>query len=1608
MIDSALIVTLDEGIKWGQALPTFDSSGTLTPIDPSAPLDPALYARRDRELYYRDNINAMAICRVALEVESVWNSTVPKPVIQGLAPSDLPLNTSDLGLTTSKIRYVRNASVAADAIASDKDLATRDSLIYETLARACSILTNSPIAPKDPNSNVFGTSSAWGLCAGEPSDATVNASLPLNRSTFLNPDKSLAYRDNQLAGYASTLAQLLKNPFAYANRLYVSVSNVDVHEPEVYSLVELPFVVGEFYDIGSEVLYNGSWYTASVPNASDVPGTSAQWTVIPSPTKRVFSCEPFFQGNRNKIIYYTETKTLQWFRQNYGSLEAPQIAALSIPGVFPSQSVNTLTKVPESSDSYFWKIKADQIQPSRWVGTVLDSAKTMFSIPNITGGQVGCVGLSAQGSINWKLNANIQTGVRYHLSLSCLPSQSIQIYGGQNYGIYGEGVSGILGGATFINEYVPTSTSPGSPVTYKVLLPPSAWSMVIEYTNLSGSSTGFGLVVEDNGKVLSDDTVPLNFSDANGLPLPNGTIVKSSPIIVASQGGEHNLAFNWTYGTGQFHIRSITFITTGIAKGYYDLHCSLVDSVTGNNLSADGTACTYGVSGEVGVVGFDFKATASGTSPKVVLTWTDGGAAASQVTQYQLPLQFHSMAFQRVTYVYGSPDYSTFPNWSSECLSRSLSYIVDNFGYASNSGTLPLVSAGSTWTATDNEAWMSAIECYVPRLRTIKNVTSLAPSKQYLVSGSVTYNGTTYYNGDTFWSNSTANYTGTGTVTQIGVCLRALPSDIGRPALVPYGLYNNSGVPVMSVDTQSQIPVVTALEPWMLELGVYVLDYNPHAFVFDPPQPYAGDVVMLNPLPPVFTESVALSATTQNIDCVSCNFYSVNGNTLSSTKNFLGTGTFANGQWDFLFQTTIVTEATAYVFVAEAFDQWGNGYWSNLQATTQMPSWLQVTPPGGSPIADNSTVAAYASEGSTVPVAWTAYGPGCSLLVKRTDPIGNVTVYSRVNLGSDANTHSGSVNVLAPGGANVYTFQLVDNNNGFAVTPDYTFEVVSAIDGVVSIVNTDATSLLDFFNRVVLKCTVPSSTKSVEFFASTNPTSGFYSIGIGALSATPTGLAATINWNPPTIVSMVTQWFFYAKMTDAAGNTFATGWSTLSSGGWSSDYTWSGYQQFLTVTSYQQVPELALGLPYTSSGAGTTLYVDFSSFAPTDGYVMVNGSTYPVDGTYSVAASAYVAFNAYLYAGDGRLLATQNSSWTAPTPTAVLTATSPWTTSTPYAIQTSAGVYASVSLYTCAVDGTSRVLIAQTGNVTYPLSWNSTDNKFEGTYAATQPALATSVYFVADVTNQYGITRTSSVLSTTQSGYSVVLTLAAPVVYAGGGLLLTPTAVSNGSSITGISYYATDVTGSYGPSGYGSPVLVGTTADATTTLTTQPNLALGLNSLYYTAVATTTHGNVSSNITATVSLVSLGLWATAIDSTGHKVTTVTSEVHWTSSIGLAAYPSGIVDPIFGDTLHSFGSPESCLVFGHSSSDYTITFTLNSAQAAFLNSYGLRAKWHAAPGAYQNVKLLVNGTLVQTVGYWVTANVQMGAVFVVGTNNMAISFDSTAGLDGMRAAEIQFS
>jgi hypothetical protein len=195
----------------------------------------------------------------------------------------------------------------------------------------------------------------------------------------------------------------------------------------------------------------------------------------------------------------------------------------------------------------------------------------------------------------------------------------------------------------------------------------------------------------------------------------------------------------------------------------------------------------------------------------------------------QLPIQIRQVQLEEVVALSPIPEFGGFLSWKQDCLYRAMRSISTAYAtYISKTDAIDIPDFtldGTLWNKTSTEAWMQAVETYQPRLRHIPGVTTIQDGRHYkVVGGYAVYNDGTYTDEQKFWGTSVADSVLTygGQIDQQGAFTLSFPGHIGKPAIIPLGLYYNNTNVCQLNKTSRQSPVLSVCQPWMIEAGIYV------------------------------------------------------------------------------------------------------------------------------------------------------------------------------------------------------------------------------------------------------------------------------------------------------------------------------------------------------------------------------------------------------------------------------------------------------------------------------------------------------------------------------------------------------------------------------------------------------------------------------------------------------------------------------------------------------------------------------------------------------------------------------------------------------------------
>ena len=300
-----------------------------------------------------------------------------------------------------------------DAIESDRQLYSRDVLLYEALARAAAIFETPPI---DSIAPAITLSDAWSLAEGSDKSASVSGSLPLKVDLFKLPDVELTGRDNAVAGLISRLAFELSDVYNRATRLLVQVTDPDGdREPEVYALksddgTDRTFVVTPGLPGRNSIVYNKinhtvTWFGESYDDHGTVPFSGKLALTLDDTTLEVHGALPikldsqFYRQKSARLKFNTYKAIPLYYQPNpvedvflsTGAVYQPDGVYLPAPG-------SNVTFTPPITDGTAHYRLAIYFEPSR-ISRVFGSLNLNGVVPDNS----ETATIYAPGFLNWKI-----------------------------------------------------------------------------------------------------------------------------------------------------------------------------------------------------------------------------------------------------------------------------------------------------------------------------------------------------------------------------------------------------------------------------------------------------------------------------------------------------------------------------------------------------------------------------------------------------------------------------------------------------------------------------------------------------------------------------------------------------------------------------------------------------------------------------------------------------------------------------------------------------------------------------------------------------------------------------------------------------------------------------------------------------------------------------------------------------------------------------------------------------------------------------------------------------------------------------------------------------
>jgi hypothetical protein len=497
-IQSAKIIPLPSTINWGQAKVPGSS---LTVVNVPAPIDVTSYATRDFELAYRDLILAALAAEVSITASDVFGMDATRPALVGIPSDDFENNGLDTATPVAfpgGVGHVKPSSVPLDAIQVDRQLYSRDVLLYEALARAAAIFDSPPLTSIAP---AIVLSDAWSLAEGSSASAAVSGSLPLKVDLFKLPDVELTGRDNSVASVIANLAYELADLYNRATRLLVQATDpTGPREPEVYTL-----------------LSDDGHY-------------------------RVFIVAPGLT-DRNRIVYDKLLKTVTWFSEGYDDHGVTLAAGQLVVAL--SDTTLTVQGSPSTrSDSQFWRQKSARLILNTYKATPLYYQPNPVQDVSLISGaiyQPDGVYLSAPGCGVTFTPPILPEQAHYRLAVYFQPSRVSKVFGSLN-----------LNGVPPDDSQTATLVGPGL-LNWQIKLIEGRYTVQFQFADRTASTDSFEVSLVWNGNPIFEGIILYGRQP--------GTFILSNSFVLAADGEIGSFSIQRTdTNTGELTIGVVEFV----------------------------------------------------------------------------------------------------------------------------------------------------------------------------------------------------------------------------------------------------------------------------------------------------------------------------------------------------------------------------------------------------------------------------------------------------------------------------------------------------------------------------------------------------------------------------------------------------------------------------------------------------------------------------------------------------------------------------------------------------------------------------------------------------------------------------------------------------------------------------------------------------------------------------------------------------------------------------------------------------------------------------------------------------------------------------------------
>lgn len=465
-------VYVEGRLDWG---PAVAAQAELTQVDTSLPLSSysgglqviSRYARRDRELAYRDNAVASMLSDLSYRMAAVWGYNPPVLRLQGSAARVIYLASLDLPATPqlAQVSYVTSSSVPTDSLEVDRMLYARDlHILQEVAQRAAVVLRHSSTVMSAVVSGYDGTlvevqghpystgcEVALAVVDSLPAWATPSGTVPgLSQAYWVRKvdDDHVSLHTSQAHAIAGT-NQIVVSADLRGDHHSLLLWSFGLGVPPAWpaaggarSRQEVHAVLPLNADLFNVPDRNLAWrdnvlagYAGRLVDQLDDPYSKATRLYIRvvksddfnDPDNRppevyallqdgvdfkVWAAEPLLPG-RLRLQYSKLDKSIRWTTEDAGHLHVPQPAAPEFLGIEVGQELNLLSQIPDRPTAGFWRDKARRLrfpghQESRFAlvpnpGLSMVRLPSLTSYPLLSGGLVS----STAGQVRVRLSGQV-------------------------------------------------------------------------------------------------------------------------------------------------------------------------------------------------------------------------------------------------------------------------------------------------------------------------------------------------------------------------------------------------------------------------------------------------------------------------------------------------------------------------------------------------------------------------------------------------------------------------------------------------------------------------------------------------------------------------------------------------------------------------------------------------------------------------------------------------------------------------------------------------------------------------------------------------------------------------------------------------------------------------------------------------------------------------------------------------------------------------------------------------------------------------------------------------------------------------------------------------